>query len=84
MKHHFRLLPDNFGESLMPEFCDAQLQNRITRISLDQMYNYSNTFSSTDTSFKSNCVKIWNNQPFDFKLIPYISNKGALYKSFKL
>ena len=50
----------------MPEFYAVQLQNRVTRISLDQMYNYKNTPLSTDTPFKANCVKTWNNLPFDY------------------
>ena len=84
LKHHFRLLPTYVSDFLMPTFHDNQLQNRITRISLEQMYNYSNTLISTNTSFKSECVKLWNEQSFDFKAQPYLSNKDTFYKSFKL
>ena len=38
-KHHAGLLPCKFAKSVMPEFYAVQLQNRVTRISLDQMYN---------------------------------------------
>ena len=84
LKHHAGMLPNIFSESFMPAFNITQLQNRVTRISLDQMYNYKNTFISIDTPFKSSCVKIWNNQPFDFKVLPYSSDKGALFKNLKL
>ena len=46
-KHHAGLLPCKFAKSVMPEFYAVQLQNRVTRISLDQMYNYKNTTLST-------------------------------------
>ena len=42
-KHHAGLLPCKFAKSVMPEFYAVHLQNRVTRISLDQMYNYKNT-----------------------------------------
>ena len=67
----------------MPEFYAVQLQNRVTRISLDQIYNYKNTPLSTDTPFKTNCVKTWNNLPFDYKTSPYFSNKEVLFKLIK-
>ena len=82
-KHHAGLLPCKFAKSVMPEFYAVQLQNRVTRISLDQMYNYKNTTLSTDTPFKANCVKTWNNLPFDYKTLPYSSNKEGLFKLIK-
>ena len=84
LKHHAGMLPINFSNSLMPALNITQLQNRVTRISLDQMYNYKNTLSSMDTSFKTSCVKIWNNQTIDLKTIPYSSNKNTLFNSLKL
>ena len=68
----------------MPDFNAIQLQNRVTRISLEQMYNYRISFTSTNTPFKSNCVKIWNSQSVDLKTLPYTSSKEALFKSLKL
>ena len=82
-KHHAGLLPCKFAKSVMPEFYAVQLQNRVTRISLNQMYNYKNTTLSTDTPFKANCVKTWNNLPFDYKTLPYSSNKEGLFKAKK-
>ena len=82
-KHHAELLPCKFAKSVMPEFYAVQLQNRVTGISLDQMYNYKDTPLSTDTPFKANCVKTWNNMPFDYKTLPYSSNKEGLFKLIK-
>ena len=76
-KHHAGLLPCKFAKSVMPEFYAVQLQNRVTRISLDQMYNYKNT------PFKANCVKTWNNLPFDYKTLPYSTNMEGLFKLIK-
>ena len=84
LKHHYELLPCNFSKFLMPDFNAIQLQNRVTRISLEQMYNYRNSFTSTNTPFKYNCVKIWNSQSVDLKTLPYTSSKEALFKSLKL
>ena len=80
-KHHAGLLPCKFAKSVMPEFYAVRLQNRVRRISLDQMYNYRNT--PTDKPFKANCVKTWNNLPFDYKTLPCSSNKEGLFKLIK-
>lgn len=53
MKHHSSLLPCNLIKSVLPEFNVTQLQSRITRISLEQMYNSKNTSSSTDCIFQN-------------------------------
>ena len=83
-KHHAGLLPCIFAKSVMPEFYAVQLQNRVTRISLDQMYNYKNTPLSTDTPFKANCVKTWNNLPiFTIKLYHIFLKKEVLFKLIK-
>ena len=83
-KHHTGLLPCNFGNKIMPEFNIDQLQKRVTRISLDQMYNYKNTYTSMNTNFKANCVKFWNILPKETKALPYSSSKQALFNKFKL
>ena len=48
------------------------------------MYNNKNTPLSTDTPFKANCVKKLNNLPFDYKTLPYSSNKQGLLKLKKI
>ena len=79
----YNVSPCKFAKSVMPEFYAVQLQNRVTRISLDQMFNYKNTPLSTDTPFKANCVKTWNNLPFDYKTLLYSSNKEGLFIKLK-
>ena len=48
------------------------------------MYKYKNIPLSTGTPFKANCVKTWNNVPFDYKTLPYSSNKKGLFKLIKV
>ena len=83
-KHHAQLLPAYFSNNVMPEFNSVQLQNRITRVSLDQMYNYQNTLISTNTNFKASCVKSWNSLSFDIKSLPYTSMREVSIKKFKM
>ena len=40
IKHHFGTLPPHFSKCAMPEFNINQLQNKISRMSLNKMYNY--------------------------------------------
>ena len=86
MKHHAGILPCSFGDSVMPEYNDVQLQNKITRVSLCKMYDYKNTSKSTNTSFKANSVKIWNKLSLDLKALPYSCSKEVLlkHKRFKI
>ena len=83
-KHHADLLPCTFSENVMPELRVDQLQKRVTRVSLDQMYNYKNISLSASTNFKVNCTKHWNVLPLETKVLPYSSNKHAQIKQFKL
>ena len=79
LKHHAGLLPNYFSENIMSSFNLSQLHNRITRHSLNHMYNYETTVNNT-TNFKTNCVNIWNSQSLDFKSTPYLSNIDNTYK----
>ena len=81
-KHHLGLLPQKFSEA-MPHFNCIQLQNRITRVSLEQMYNYKNDLTSAKTPFYENCIKIWNALSFDLKTLPCGGGKGACFKALK-
>ena len=72
-KHHLDLLPATFSEEIMPQFNFSQMQNKITKSSLNSMYDYKK--STSGYIFKHNCSKIWNNQPLHQKSIPYCSEK---------
>ena len=83
MKHHFGLLPNCISENLMPELYVNQLENKVTRISLKDMYNYKNYENLDTTHFKANCSKIWNSLSFELKLLPYTSGKDCLHRALK-
>ena len=83
MKHHYGSLPIHFSTNVMPKFNIYQLQNKISRVSLEQMYNYKNEPNSSNSLIKFNCVKHWNSLPFDIKLLPYVSCKETMYKNLK-
>ena len=78
-KHHMMLLPSTFAETIMPKLNLSQLQNKITRPSLNTMYNYEQ--HPKDTPFKKNCSKIWNNQTLEHKSIPYTNKKTEALKT---
>ena len=83
MKHHFGMLPDNFSNTIMPAFNIDQLQNKISRISLDKMYDYKKSNTLMETNLKANCVNKWNELPLEIKLLPYSNSKDALYKTLR-
>ena len=84
MKHHFEKLPHYFSKTIMPEFNIDQLQNKITRISLDEMYNYKSHPKDFYSQLKTNCIKHWNSLPLTVKSLPYMSSKDSLFKHLKL
>ena len=67
VKHHYQCLPNNFSENIMPKLNVSQLGNRISRISLNNMYDYENSQDTSSTPFKTNCVQNWNSLPFNLK-----------------
>ena len=75
------LLPSYFASNNMPSLNVSQLQNRITRITLEQMYDYKIDCNTLDNSFKKNCYKLWNSLPIAVKMLPY-SNKNNAFKEF--
>ena len=81
LKQHANMLPKYFADNIMPDFNLSQLQNKITRTSLNQMYDYKTVKHFNSTNFKTNCIKIWNSQSLEFKSTPYISTKTATYKT---
>ena len=83
MKHHFGILPNNFSLNIMPEFNVSQLENKISRISLDNMYDYKKCNNLLSTQLKKNCIHIWNSLQFDIKALPYMSGKETCYKALK-
>ena len=83
MKHHFGVLPHYFSQYVMPDFNIDQLQNKISRISLDEMYNYKTPPKLLETNLKASCIKNWNNLPLELKTLPYSSSKHELYKILK-
>ena len=60
MKHHYGKLPHHFGKNVMPDFNITQLDNKITRISLDHMYDYKNSPKLSISDLKINCINQWN------------------------
>ena len=78
-KHHMGLLPTPFSDNIMPEFNLSQLQYKLTRTSLNNMYDYKQPLK--DSIFKTNCSTIWNSQPLEFKSIPYCTDKINAHKS---
>ena len=83
MKHHYESLPQHFSKNVMPNFNTAQLQNKISRISLEQMYDYKYEPHLSNSNIKNACIKYWNSLPFETKCLPYISCKEYLFKNLK-
>ena len=82
MKHHCGKLPHHFSTNIMPEFNINQLENRISQISLSEMYNYRNNLKISTSDIKTNCINHWNSLPMTIKSLPYIS-ASDLYKHLK-
>ena len=80
-KHHMEILPNYFSSNIMPHLNTNQLQNRITRISLEQMYDYRLDVKSPKICFKKVCCELWNSLPLNIKMLPY-SNKINAMKEF--
>ena len=83
MKHQFEALPKNFSVNIMPEMNINQLENKVTRISLSDMYDYKKCQNLDRTHFKSSCIKTWNELSMDLKVLPYSSGKKCLHKALK-
>ena len=79
IKHHFGILPKNFTDFVMPKLSMNILQRRISRTNLQHMYNYLPGKSEEITPFKTSCIKIWNNQPFEIKSAPYSYSINYVY-----
>ena len=84
MKNHFGFLPSNFCNNTMPQFNFTQLGNRISHISLNQMYDYKTIKNEYTSPFKANCIHLWNSMPFEIKVLPYLSGKENMHKAMKL
>ena len=84
IKHHYQILPENISENIMPKLNIHQLENKISRISLNDMYNYTNCQVKNSTPFKKNCIQIWNALSFEFKTLPYSTGKAYLHKTLKV
>ena len=52
MKNHFNILPSNFCNNTMPQINFNKLENRISRISLNQMYDYATSKMSMFLTLK--------------------------------
>ena len=83
MKHQFEALPNNFSTNVMPILNVNQLENKISRISLQDMYNYKKCKNIDSTKFKTSCIKNWNSLPFEFKTLPYSHGKKYLHRALK-
>ena len=82
-KHHYQTLPSNFSENIMPKLNINQLENKISRISLNDMYNYKTCQEINSTPFKTNCIKNWNSLSFELKTLPYSTGKAYLHRNLK-
>ena len=80
-KHHIETLPLTFATNIMPQFNHCQLQNKITRISLNTMYDYKQIFGNS--TLKISCTNIWNRQPLEYKSIPYCADKVMAQKHIR-
>ena len=78
LKQHMEVLPSYFSNNIMPIINTNQLQNKITRISLQHMYNYEST--TTESFFRKNCYLLWNSLPLDIKSLPYLDKNCSLKK----
>ena len=83
MKHHYESLPQHFSKNVMPHFNSVQLQNKISRISLEQMYDYKYDPHLSKSHIKTNCIEYWNSLPFEIKCLPYVSCKNTMFKNLK-
>ena len=83
MKHHYGSLPYNFSINVMPNLNVSQLQNKISKISLEQMYDYKYEPKLSNSHIKISCIKYWNSLPFNIKCLPYISSKETIHKNLK-
>ena len=77
MKHHCGKLPHYFSTNIMPEFNINQLENKISRISLSQMYDYKNVSKLPISDLKINCINQWNSLSMNIKSLPYTSANDA-------
>ena len=82
MKHHCEKLPHHFSTNIMPEFNINQLENKISRISLNEMYDYKINSKPSISDMKTNCINHWNSLSMAIKSLPYTS-KNDLYKHLK-
>ena len=67
----------------MPKLNINQLDNKVSRISLNDMYNYKKCQNLAETQFKNSCIKNWNKLPMDLKVLPYSSGKECLHRALK-
>ena len=67
----------------MPHFDMDQLQNKISRISLDKMYDYKKSPILLESNLKANCVSKWNDLPLELKVLPYSNSKDVVFKILK-
>ena len=77
-------LPSNFCSNTMPQTNFNKLGNRISRISLNQIYDYATSKNAYISHFKANCIHLWNSMPFYIKVLPYLSGKDSMHKAIKL
>ena len=78
LKHHMGMLPSYFTNNTMPNMNDDQLEKRITRISLEKMYDYKINIRDSKSYFIENCIKLWNLLPFEIKMLPYTNTSSAI------
>ena len=72
------LLTQYFNKNNMASMNDVQLENRITRVSCNRMYDYKADRKVSDSYFKENFIRLWNSLPFEMKMLPYTNISSAM------
>ena len=83
IKDHYQTLPNYFSENIMPKLNVNQLENKISHISLNDMYDYTNSQDTNSTPFKTNCIQNWNSLPFELETLSYSTGKECLHRTLK-
>ena len=83
LKHHAGMLPEHISQNIMLGPCISKLQDRISRTTLSEMYDYAPDKQYSVSSFQRNCMSIWNNESLQFKSIPYSGNAATIYKTLQ-
>lgn len=84
-KHQVGRLPKYFSDNVLPINNSTALQNRISRTTLSNMYDYKLCFKNDyHTPFKTSCNKVWNSLDIDQKSTPYTHGISRFTAAMKI